>query len=79
MFFKIIFVKKFANFTGKHLCRSLLYFIKKRLQHRFFPVTFAKFLRTHCFTEHLQWLLLKVSGFQSATLSKRDSGKDIFL
>ena len=29
------------------------------------------FIRTPCFTEHLQWLLLKVSGFQPATLSKR--------
>ena len=28
------------------------------------------FLRTPCFTEHLQWLLLKVSGFQPATLLK---------
>ena len=26
------------------------------------------FLRTPCFTEHLQWLLLKVSGFQPATV-----------
>ena len=29
------------------------------------------FLRTPCFTEHLQWLLLKVSGFQPATLLKK--------
>ena len=28
----------------------------------------AKFLRALCFTEHLQWMLLKVSGFQPATL-----------
>ena len=34
-------------------------FIKKRLQHRCFPVKFAKFLRTPFFTEHLRWLLLK--------------------
>ena len=33
-------------------------FIKKRLQHRCFPMKFAKFLRTPIFTEHLQWLLL---------------------
>ena len=31
--------------------------IKKRLQHRCFPVDFAKFLRTPIF--YLQWLLLK--------------------
>ena len=34
-------------------------FIKKRLWHRYFPVNFAKFLRTSLFTEHLRWLLLK--------------------
>ena len=33
-------------------------FIKKRLQHWCFLVKFAKFLRTHIFTEHLQRLLL---------------------
>ena len=46
-------------------------FIKKRLQHRLLPVTFAKFLRAPCLTEHLQWLLLKVSGFQPATLLRK--------
>ena len=80
MFFKIIVPIKFANFPGKHLCRSLFNkvpgpqnrnFIKKRFQHRFFPVKFAKFLRTPCFTEHLEWLFLKVSGFQCATLIKK--------
>ena len=34
--------------------------LKKRLWHRFFPVNFAKFLRTPFFTEHLWWLLLKI-------------------
>ena len=49
-------LKSFAKFTGKRLCWSLflknlqveglqLYF-KKRLQQRYFPVEFAKFLRT---------------------------------
>ena len=37
---------------------------------QFFPVKFAKFLRTPCFTDHLQWLLLTVSSFQPATLLK---------
>ena len=32
--------------------------LKKRLWHRCFPMNFAKFLRTPCFTEHLRWLLL---------------------
>ena len=35
-------------------------FIKKWLQHRFFPVNIAKFLITVFFIEHLQWLLLQV-------------------
>ena len=44
-------LKTFANFTGKHLCWNVLIhsvknFVKKRLQHRCFPVKLAKFLRT---------------------------------
>ena len=35
-----------------------LHLHKIRLQHRCFPVKFAKFLRTPFLTEHLQWLLL---------------------
>ena len=34
------------------------HFIKKRPQHRYFPMKFAKFLRTRFFVEHLRWLLL---------------------
>ena len=33
-------------------------FIKKRLQHRCFPVKFGKFLRIPFLTEHLRWLPL---------------------
>ena len=33
--------------------------------------------KTPCFSEHLQWLLLTVSGFQPATLLG-DSGKEVF-
>ena len=43
-------LRNFAKFTGKHLFQSLLFnkraLLKKRLWHRCFPVTFAKFLRT---------------------------------
>ena len=83
MFFKII-----ANFTGNHLCQSLLWqscrpqkckLIKKRLQHRLFPVKIAEILRSPCFTEHLQRLLLKVSGFQPTTLLKERPRKRCFL
>ena len=33
-------------------------FIKKKLQHRCFPVNIAKFFRTTFFKEHLRWLFL---------------------
>ena len=48
-------LKNFAIFTGKHLCWSLFFkvadlqarnVIKKRLQHRCFPVNIANDLRT---------------------------------
>ena len=46
-------LRNFANFTGKQLWWSLFLtglkacnFIKKRLQHRCFPLEFKKFLRT---------------------------------
>ena len=58
----------FAELTGKHLCQSLFFnkvagfrsatLLKNRLWHRCFPVSFANFLRTPIFIEHLWWLLL---------------------
>ena len=61
-------LRNFAKFIGKRLCQSLFFdkvaglrpatLLKKRLWHRRFPVTFAKFLRTPFLTEHLWWLLL---------------------
>ena len=41
-------LKNFSKFTGKHLCQSLrpATLLKKRLWHRYFPVNFAKFVRT---------------------------------
>ena len=36
-------------------------FIKKRLQHRGFPVKSSRFLRTPFFTEHIWLLLLEIS------------------
>ena len=35
-------------------------FIKKRLQHRYFPVEFAKCWRTPFFKEYRQWMLLHI-------------------
>ena len=45
------------------LWRNVPSFIKKRLQHRCFPVKFAKISRTPFFTEHLLLLLLKFIGY----------------
>ena len=69
MFFKTIVIKKFVNLTVKTCVRVFVNkvagpqnsnFSRKRLQQKFFPVKFAKFLRTACFAGYLQWLLLPV-------------------
>ena len=56
-------LKNFAKFAGKHLCQSLFLnkvaslrpgtSLKNRLWRRYFPVNFAKFLRTHFLTKPL--------------------------
>ena len=56
-------IKSFEKFATKHLCQNLFFnkvtgvrpatLFKKRPWHRCFRVNFAKFLRTHFFTEHL--------------------------
>ena len=63
-------LRNFTKFTGKHLCRSLFFnkvtglrsatLLKERLWPRYFPVNFAKFLRTPFLKEHLWWLLLNI-------------------
>ena len=62
-------LKNFAKFTGKQLCKSLFFnkvaglrpvtLLKNRLWHWYFPVNFAKFLRTPFLNEPLRWLLLQ--------------------
>ena len=57
-------LKNFAKYTRKHLCQSLLFnknaglrpatLLKKRLQHRCFPVNFAEISKNTFFTEQLQ-------------------------
>ena len=68
MFFNIILLKKFVNFTGKNLCVPSLgklqalrtpTLLKRDSNTDFAPAKFAKFLRTPCFT-NLQRLLLLV-------------------
>ena len=63
VFCKKKILRKFANFTGKHLCQCLFLIkvatlSKNRLWHRCFPVTFAKFLKKPFILELFQWLLL---------------------
>ena len=89
MFIKVAVLKNFVNITRKHMCRSFFdkvtglqncNFIKKSLQHRCFPVKFAKFLRTPFFTEHLRWLLSDSLRFPACNFTKKkDSGKHGFL
>ena len=67
MFFKIGALNNFAIFSGldslfnKVSCLEACDFIKKRLQHSYFPMNMAEFLRTAFFKEHFWWLLLKRS------------------
>ena len=65
-------LKNFAKFIGKHDWKTCN-FIKKRLQHRCFPVNFAKFLRTLFFIEHLWWVLLGVGLHVLENLSELSS------
>ena len=46
----------FNKIEGLKACN----FIKNRLKHSCFPIKFVNFLSTPFFTEHLQWLLLKI-------------------
>ena len=71
-------LRNFANFTAKHLCQNLFLnnvadlrpatLFKKRLWHRCFLVSFAKFLRTSFLTKHLWWLLL-INALQELVLN----------
>ena len=90
MFLKIGFLKNFAIFTGKHLWWShflvlvcqisnyRVHFIKKRLQHKCFPVNIAKFLRAAFF-----YRTPSVAGFgalvsKSWTCHKAKSSKSYY-
>ena len=55
VFYKIDALKNLAIFTGKQKCRSffLINFIKKRLQHRYFPMNITKCLSTEFCIEYL--------------------------
>ena len=66
VFYKELILKNFVKLTGKHLCRSPLFnkvaslspatFLKKKLPEGYFPVNFAKLLRTlFCRTHPNGW------------------------
>ena len=61
------FLKNVAIFIGKHLCWSVFSIKKgsilKRLQHRCFPVNFAKFLGTSMSKKISKWLPLNLDIF----------------
>ena len=72
-------LKNFANFTGKHLCWSLLQacnFIKKRLQHWCFHVKFATFLRTSILKKICERLPLFVLPQNTIANSSGEFGLD---
>ena len=69
-------LKNFAIFTQKHLCWSffltklLFNFIKRRHQHRCFPVNIAKFLRAPILHNVCEWLLLTFSNIYDSIFLK---------
>ena len=70
-------LKKFANFTGKRLeapfdkvaVLRVCNFSNKRLQHRCFPMKFAKVLRTHILKNICEQLLLNLCKYPTSFLS----------
>ena len=68
---KKVFLEFSQNSQEKHLCQSLFNkvagLLKRRIEHRCFPVNFAKFLRTPFFIEHLWWLLLLLLYFEKVS------------
>ena len=83
VFYKKGVIKNLAKFTGKHLCWSIFFkkvsghspatLLKKRLQHRCFPMSFAKFLTAPFFIDNLLWLLLRFATkiIQNVSLERR--------
>ena len=60
VFYKKGVLKNFGKFTENACARVSATLLKKRLWQRYFPVNFAKFLRTPFLTTHLRWLLLSL-------------------
>ena len=81
-------LKSFSIFTEKHLCWSLFLnknaglqswnFIKKRLQHRFFSVNIAKFLRTPVLKNICERLFERFPTWANNITSNMGIEEDIF-
>ena len=88
VFFEKAVLKNIAIFTGKHLCWSLFLsenvslqsynFIKKRLQHRCFPVKIAQFLRARALKNICEPLFERFSTWINNITSNIWSEEDIF-
>ena len=66
--FELVFLLYFLKLSvGNQFCKihrktpQPATLLKKRLWHRYFPVNFAKFLRTPFLKEHIWWLLLCIT------------------
>ena len=87
MFFKTIVIKKFVNFTEK-TCVGVFFnkvagpqnsnFIEKRLQQRFFPVKFAKFLRTTCLNRLSPAAASASLRFPACNFAKKENPEKMF-
>ena len=67
-----MFLKVFCKFHGKTSALEFIQtcnFIKKRIQDRYFPLKFAKFLRTAFLTGHHRWLLFTKNTAEKTTFS----------
>ena len=67
-----MFLKVFCKFLGKTSALEFIQtcnFIKKRVQGRYFPLEFAKSLRTAFLTGHHRWLLLTKNTAEKTTFS----------
>ena len=80
VFLKFFQISQENTYVGMSLIKFVKNFIKKRLQHRFFPVKFAKFLRTPILKGMCKRLLLlwiKLQGQRLKINSIVDSSRDV--
>ena len=88
MFYKKAALKNLVILTGKHLCWSLFFnknaglqscnFLKKRLQHRCFPMNIAKFVRIPVMKNISRGLFERFPTSTNNITSNIGSEQDIF-